>query len=73
MKVQVLSPDGFTIEFDKWSYPSKKKAKEAFNKWKIRYEMQGYYSSTNYGRIALEDLESYCQFKKIQNGTRSLF
>ena len=65
MKVQVLSPDGFTIEFDKWSYPSKKKAKEAFNNWKDYYERQGYYSSASYGRIPLEDLESYCQFKTI--------
>lgn len=65
MKVQVLSPDGFTIEFEKWSYPSKKKAKEAFDKWKILYEIQGYYSSLRHGRISLEELESYCKFKTI--------
>ena len=65
MKVQVLSPDGITIEFDKWTYPSMKKAKEAFNNWKKRYEMQGYYSSNNYGRIPLGDLENYCQFKTV--------
>jgi len=65
MKVQVLSPDGITIEFDKWTYPSMKKAKEAFNNWKKRYEMQGYYSSNNYGRIPLNDLENYCQYKTL--------
>lgn len=64
-KYQVLSPDGFTIEFDKFSYPSKKKAFEAFDKWKKRYEQQGYYSSTNYGRIPLEDLENYCSIREI--------
>ena len=46
-KFQVLSPDGFTIEFDKAYYPSKKKAFEAFDKWKKRYELQGYYSSND--------------------------
>lgn len=65
MKVQVLSPDGITIEFDKWTYPSMKKAKEAFDNWKKRYEMQGYYSSADYGRIPLSDLENYCKFKKL--------
>jgi hypothetical protein len=64
-KYQVLSPDGFTIEFDKWFYRSMKKAKEAFENWKKRYEQQGYYSSTNYGRIPLNELENYCQFKTL--------
>ena len=65
MKVQVLSPDGITIEFDKWSYPSNKKAKEAFNKWKSYYERQGYYSSSTHGKICLDKLAYYCKFKTI--------
>lgn len=64
-KYQVLSPDGFTIEFDKWTYPSLKKCKEAFDKWKTRYERQGYYSSVNFGKIPLEYLESYCKIKEV--------
>ena len=64
-KYQVLSPYGFTIEFDKWTYPSKKQMMESFNKWKQRYSVQGYYSSTNYGRISLDRLEDYCTFKTI--------
>lgn len=63
-KYQVLSPDGITIEFDKWTYPSMKKANEAFQKWKKRYEIQGYYSAS-YGRISLADLEQHCQFKTL--------
>ena len=63
-KYQVLSPDGFTIEFDKPYYTSKKKAFEAFDKWKERYKLQGYYSSNN-GRIPLEDLENHCSIKTI--------
>lgn len=63
-KYQVLSPDGFTIEFDKGHYRSMKKAKEAFTNWIRRYEVQGYYSSNN-GRIPLNELENYCTFKTI--------
>jgi hypothetical protein len=65
-KYQVLSPDGFTIEFDKPFYRSMKKAKEAFVKWRNRYEVQGYYSS-NIGRIPLNELENYCTFRTITN------
>ena len=61
-KYEVLSPDGFTIEFDRPYYTSKEKAFEAFDKWKKRYEVQGYYSSNN-GRISLDELENYCTFK----------
>jgi len=64
MKIEVLSPDGFTIEFGKPYYPSKKKALEAFDKWKKRYELQGYYSSNN-GRIPLEELENHISIRKI--------
>jgi hypothetical protein len=63
-KYEVLSPDGFTIEFDKPYYTSKKKAFEAFDKWKKRYEVQGYYSSNN-GKISLDELENYCTFKTL--------
>ena len=65
MKIEVLSPDGFTIEFAKPYYPSKKKAFEAFDKWKKRYELQGYYSSNEYGRIPLGELENYMSIRKI--------
>jgi hypothetical protein len=64
MKIEVLSPDGFTIEFGKPYYPSKKKALEAFDKWKKRYELQGYYSSNN-GRISLNELEEHMSITKI--------
>jgi len=63
-KYQILSPDGFTIEFHPSYYTSVKKAKEAFSKWKERYVVQGYYSS-NRGRIPLDELENHCTFKKV--------
>jgi len=65
MKYQILSPDGFTIEHEPY-YTSIKKAKESFEAWKERYQRQGYYSSVNYGRIDLLDLEDYCQFIKVE-------
>jgi len=64
-RYQVLSPDGFTLEREVYSYPSKKKAIEAFNKWKENYRRQGYYSSVKYGRIHLDDLSDYCSLNVI--------
>ena len=61
---EVLSPDGFTIEFDRPYYTSKEKAMIAFNEWKERFRRQGYYSSNN-GRIPLEDLENYMTIREL--------
>lgn len=63
-KYQVISPDGFTIEYNRY-YTSRKKAWEAFMKWKDQYVRQGYYSSVKYGRIHLDDLFDYCIFNII--------
>lgn len=63
-KYVVLSPDGFTIEMTRAYYTSRKKAIEAFQKFKERYQTQGYYSS-NSGRIVLDELENYCTFKVV--------
>jgi hypothetical protein len=63
-RYEVLSPDGFTIEFDKPYYTSKEKAFEAFDKWKKRYEVQGYYSSNN-GKISLDELEDYMYIREL--------
>jgi hypothetical protein len=64
-RIQVLSPDGFTIEFDVYSYPNPKSALNAFNNWAKRYEGQGYYSS-NRGRIPLNELKDNCTFKVVK-------
>lgn len=64
-KYQVISPDGFTIEFENPYYTSKKKAIEAFERWLERYRQQGYYSSSRFGVLELKDLEQYCDFKVI--------
>jgi hypothetical protein len=63
---EVLSPDGFTIEFSKSTYPSLKKAEIAFENWKKRYEIQGYYSSASFGRIPLDKLKEYCKFNIVK-------
>jgi len=59
-KYDVISPDGFSIHFSD-TFKTINEAKIAFNEWKKRYEFQGYYSSANYGRISLDELESYCK------------
>ncbi len=59
-KYQILSPDGFTIDFNVSYYKSIKQAKEALKIWLQRYKVQGYYSSTQYGKIDLSNLEEYC-------------
>jgi hypothetical protein len=59
--VQVLSPDGFTIDFEINEYPNMDAAIAAFEQWKKRYERQGYYSS-NFARIPLDELKDHCQF-----------
>jgi hypothetical protein len=64
-KYQVISPDGFTIEYEHPYYTSKKKAIAAFEKWRERYVKQGYYSSSRFGVLELKDLEQYCDFKVI--------
>lgn len=60
----VISPDGFSIHPTD-TYSSLKKAVKAFKEWKKRYKIQGYYSSVNFGRIHLDDLEDFVEFKKI--------
>lgn len=64
-KFEVLSPDKVTIEYYNPYYDSKEQAFEAFDKWKKGYERQGYYSSVDYGRISLEELEDYIYVREI--------
>jgi hypothetical protein len=62
-KYDVISPDGISIHFSD-TYTSEKQAKKAFEKWKKRYEIQGYYSSNN-GRIPLTELHNYIKIIKL--------
>ena len=62
-KYDVLSPDGFAINFSD-TYKSVEEAKTAFENWKKRFEIQGYYSSNN-GRIPLDELEEHCTLVEI--------
>jgi len=61
-KIEILSPDGITIDDSTSYYESHKEANEAFEEWSKIYERQGYYSSARYGRIPLADLKFYCYF-----------
>ena len=59
----VLSPDGFAIHHEN-TYTSKKKAEEAFKKWRDAYKAQGYYSWRG-ERIPLNELHQYCQLVEL--------
>ena len=59
----VLSPDGFSINPCE-NYRTIKSAKDGLEKWVKRYEVQGYYSSVQYGRISLTEIHKYCQLIK---------
>lgn len=59
-KFDVISPDGFSIHHED-TYNTKAEAAYAFKQWLKRYEIQGYYSSTNYGRIPLNEVIHYCK------------
>jgi AAA+ superfamily predicted ATPase len=64
-KYQILSPDGFTIDFNISYYRSIKQAKQAFKIWTERYKEQGFYSSSKYGRIHFLDIEDFCQLIEL--------
>lgn len=57
------SPDGFTISYD--DFATRSEAQQFYKEWKQSFIRQGYYSS-NYGRIALSDLDEHCEL--IRNG-----
>jgi len=56
-KYHVLSPDGFPISHE--PFKSRRAAMKAIPEWCKRYELQGYYSTSDRQRISLEDLP-YC-------------
>ncbi len=64
-KYVVISPDGFTIHPTD-EYVNDSQVLEAFTNWKSGYESQGYYSSVQYGRIPLYELEDYCEVKEVR-------
>jgi len=58
-KYRLLSPDGFDIEMD--AVYTQSELMPAFEKFKKRFENQGYYSTSNRTKIDLRDLEDYMQ------------
>jgi hypothetical protein len=69
MKYQIKSPDGFTIDFEKPFYTSKKAVKQALERFTDNYKAQGYYSQVCYNgyirRIPLNELQDYCDIITI--------
>lgn len=59
-KYIALSPDGFSILRDR-HFNTRESAQNAIEKWAKQYERQGYYSTSNRDRIALEDIVKHCK------------
>jgi hypothetical protein len=64
MKYDVISPDGFSIHPTD-TYKTKAEATYAFKQWLKRYEKQGYYSSSQFGRIPLNEVIRYCKIVEL--------
>lgn len=64
-RYDIISPDGFSIRIGVDPFKTKKEGIEYFEKWKKRYEQQGYYSSNN-GRIPLVDLAESCDWIEVE-------
>jgi hypothetical protein len=56
----VISPDGFSIGRDS-RFATMEEAEQALKLFVKRYEPQGYYSSSQYGRIPLDILPQCCE------------
>lgn len=60
-----LSPDNIAISFE-W-FNSKDEADLFLTQWVKKFENQGYYSSSNFGRISLENLKEHCRYIQLEN------
>lgn len=62
----LLSPDGISIRMgDHDLFKNFDEVRAYFDKWKKRFERQGYYSSS-YGRISLENLADSCDLIEVE-------
>ena len=62
-KWNVLSPDGIPTRME--DFKTKKEMLSYFTEWKNGFKRQGYYSSNNWGRIDLEDLDDFCEIIRV--------
>jgi predicted lipid carrier protein YhbT len=60
----VLSPDGIPITCE--PFKSQKKAAKYGFEWCKRFEQQGYYSTSRWEKIPVEDLPHYLDLVRVQ-------
>ena len=63
-KYFILSPDGFPIHPED-TYSTVDQVKEAYNDFVQRYQLQGYYSTSNRERLPLDNLDKYMKVKVL--------
>lgn len=61
--IDLITPDGFSISFSE-TWKTKTAAKKYYNEWLKQYEKQGFYSSSQFGRIPLTELWNYMTWQK---------
>lgn len=65
MRIEILSPDGFSIDMQ--VHTSMKQANIALNNFVKRFERQGYYSTVRNGQrlmIPINEIKDYCTIIK---------
>lgn len=68
VRIELLSPDGFTFDREGKTYDTKEDALEALEVFLRRFDHQGYYSTIHDNRrvqIPLNEVVHYCQFNEV--------
>jgi hypothetical protein len=65
MLFDVLSPDGISIAYDTL-YPTREAAETALRCWAKRFEWQGFYSTSRWERIPLDQLPGRCRIIELE-------
>jgi hypothetical protein len=65
MTFDVLSPDGISIWGD--VYPSRAAAESALQAWVKRFAWQGFYSTSRWERIPLDEIAGRCRIVAVDS------
>ena len=64
MAFDVLSPDGISIWGD--AYPTRAAAESALRQWVKRFARQGFYSTSRWERIPLDEIAARCRIVEFE-------
>jgi len=61
----LISPDGFPLEREPTVYTNFLDAEKDYNAWIKQFKDQGYYSSSNHGKIPYDKIHKYADWQEI--------